>query len=338
MTSSLVTVVVPIYNVEKYLDRCIESIVNQSYSNLEIILVDDGSPDRCPEMCDDWAKKDRRIKVVHKKNAGLGMARNTGIEHATGQYIFFFDSDDYVDTRIVEKCVASALKYRSDAVIYGRCEVYEDGKIIEKRLRAPKEAYLSEAVAQELLPAMFTYHMGFGVSAWGKMFSLDMMKRANLQFVSEREIISEDAYFALEFFGRAKAVSIVNECLYFYYKRENSLSRSFRADRHRQNDNFLVKSLACAQNVGLPDKAISHLIARYHMYVIASMKQLLASGLSKAEKANMLQEMFRSKVLRNSVNARVLNVHKNRLKIFFALFKLRCYFLCKLLLRYKIQN
>ena len=101
MVSGLVTVVIPVYNVEAYLDRCVQSVVNQTYKNLEIILIDDGSPDNCPAMCDAWAQKDKRIKVVHKENAGLGYARNTGIEHATGEYICFFDSDDYVAPTLV---------------------------------------------------------------------------------------------------------------------------------------------------------------------------------------------------------------------------------------------
>ena len=97
-----VSVVLPIYNVEQYLERCVNSVVNQTYTNLEIILVDDGSPDNCPQMCEDWKKRDSRIKVVHKKNAGLGMARNSGIEVATGEYICFFDSDDYVKRDIID--------------------------------------------------------------------------------------------------------------------------------------------------------------------------------------------------------------------------------------------
>ena len=92
----LISVIVPIYNVEKYLARCVDSIVNQTYKNLEIILVDDGSPDLCPQMCDDYAEKDSRIKVVHKKNGGLSDARNAGMAVSTGEYISFIDSDDYV--------------------------------------------------------------------------------------------------------------------------------------------------------------------------------------------------------------------------------------------------
>ena len=93
----LISVIVPVYKVEKYLDRCVESIVNQTYKNLEIILVDDGSPDNCPAMCDAWAKKDSRIKVIHKENGGLSDARNAGMRLASGEYICFVDSDDWMD-------------------------------------------------------------------------------------------------------------------------------------------------------------------------------------------------------------------------------------------------
>ena len=99
----LISVIVPIYNVEKYLTKCIESIINQTYKNLEIILVDDGSPDKSPIICDEYAKKDNRIKVIHKKNGGLSDARNYGMSLATGEYISFIDSDDYIDEEMYEK-------------------------------------------------------------------------------------------------------------------------------------------------------------------------------------------------------------------------------------------
>ena len=102
MNEALVSIIVPVYNVEQYLDRCLRSLINQSYKNIEIILVDDGSPDKCPQMCEDWAQKDYRIKVIHKKNGGLSDARNKGIEVARGEYICFVDSDDYIDERYVE--------------------------------------------------------------------------------------------------------------------------------------------------------------------------------------------------------------------------------------------
>lgn len=102
MERDLISIIVPVYKVEPYLDRCIQSIVNQTYKNLEIILVDDGSPDNCPVMCDTWAQRDTRIKVIHKKNSGQADARNMGLEVAKGTYFTFVDSDDYVDERFVE--------------------------------------------------------------------------------------------------------------------------------------------------------------------------------------------------------------------------------------------
>ena len=112
MEKELISVVIPVYNVEKYLKRCVESVVNQTYKNLEIILVDDGSPDECPQICDKLSKEDERIKVIHKSNQGLGMARNTGIENATGKYICFFDSDDYVELTTIEKSYDSIKKIK----------------------------------------------------------------------------------------------------------------------------------------------------------------------------------------------------------------------------------
>ena len=105
-----ISIIVPIYNVEKYLDRCMQSLLNQTLTDIEIIMVDDGSPDRCPQMCDEYAKKDSRIKVIHKSNAGLGYARNSGLEIATGEYVAFVDSDDYVYTQIYESLYVSAKK------------------------------------------------------------------------------------------------------------------------------------------------------------------------------------------------------------------------------------
>ena len=98
------SIVLPIYNVERYLQRCLDSVLGQTYKNYEVIMVDDGSTDNCPAICDNYAARDTRIKVIHKQNAGLGMARNTGIENATGDYICFFDSDDFVATNLLELC------------------------------------------------------------------------------------------------------------------------------------------------------------------------------------------------------------------------------------------
>lgn len=120
----LVSIIVPVYNVDKYLYRCVESLINQTYANIEIILVDDGSPDNCPQMCDDFAEKDKRIKVIHQKNGGVSAARNTGMSCANGEYLLFVDSDDYASVKLVEKAMIKLLDEQADIVIYEHANDY----------------------------------------------------------------------------------------------------------------------------------------------------------------------------------------------------------------------
>ena len=125
----LISVIVPVYKVEQYLDECIQSIVNQTYTNLEIILVDDGSPDNCPQICDEWAKKDSRIRVLHNKNNGVSAARNAGLTIAKGQYIGFVDSDDYIAADMYESLMVGIKQGNKKISCCLVNHVYEDGVI-----------------------------------------------------------------------------------------------------------------------------------------------------------------------------------------------------------------
>ena len=338
MNEPLVSVVIPIYNVEPWLDRCVASVAEQTYRNLEIILVDDGSPDNCPAICDAWARKDPRIRVIHKKNAGLGMARNTGMDAATGEYICFFDSDDYVLPTILEKCLKNAMENGSDAVIFGRWDVYEDGRTVCQPISGGKCRFDGREIREQLLPGMFTYERGFGVSAWGRLYRLESLRCRGLRFRSEREIISEDAWFALEFYGEAQTVTVLPENLYCYRKRETSLSRSYRRDRQDRNDDFLKQSLDYIRTHGLPEAVAAHLTARYHSYTIAALKQTMAAPLSGEEKAHQTEAILSSPILRSSLDFRVLRLEKASLRLFFTALKLRQAWLCRLLLRHKMRS
>ena len=332
MDNPKVSVVIPIYNVEKYLDRCISSVVNQTYENIEIILVDDGSPDNCPTICNDWAKKDNRIKVIHKQNEGLGMARNTGIDHATGDYIFFFDSDDYVDEGIVEKCVEAAQNTCSQAVIFSRFDLYENGILKEKHITSDMFFFEGDSIKNKLLPSMFTYDLGFGISACCKMFDLNLIKENKIKFKSEKEIISEDAIFILEIFTHISRAVIVPECLYFYYKRNNSLSRSFKADRQEKNNIFLEKSLAYIRELDLPETVQLHLTARYHSYTLSAIKQIFSSDMRCEERKTELLKVFKDKTLHSTIKKEVLSLEAKSVRLFFYLVRIKAYNLCYLLL------
>ena len=154
-----ISIIVPVFNVEKYIERCVKSIENQSYRNLEIILVDDESPDRCPQICDEYAKRDERIKVLHKKNGGLSDARNAGLDVATGEYIAFVDSDDWVETDFIETLYRNAESENADISIIGCTLVWDNGR--KKQLSNEDEYYLfdKETAIRELLKQKKFYCM-----------------------------------------------------------------------------------------------------------------------------------------------------------------------------------
>ena len=337
MDQPLVSIVVPIYNVEKYLNRCIESIVNQTYTNLEIILVDDGSPDNCPAMCDNWAKKDKRIKVIHKENAGLGMARNTGIDSAIGKYIFFLDSDDYVDLSLVDKCVASALKYQSEVVIYGFSND-DGGHIKPKKICTDQLVFCGDIIKDQLLEDLLTYKLGFGSSCCMKMFDLELIKNKNVRFFSEREIISEDSFFILELFPNLSVVSIVPECLYFYFNNQSSLSKTFKIDRQEKNDIFLKKCMDYVVTKGLSESLSFSIQSRYHGYTLGALMQIVRSSLPKKERKKEIYKIYKNQLLHQTLIDEVLSLDSGKARFFWKLLRCRCYVLCTLLLKYNARK
>lgn len=176
--SEKVSVIVPIYNVEKYLRKCIDSIIAQTYENIEVILVDDGSTDSCGVICDECAKEDSRIVVIHKKNAGVSAARNTGMAQCTGEYIFFVDSDDYLPMDSIEKLYDSLCVYEADISIgIEEYFCYKDEKELhwKRPFRNPTESFCmdQETALRELLK-----QDQFANSAWGKLY-----KRATFEGV-----------------------------------------------------------------------------------------------------------------------------------------------------------
>lgn len=285
MNEPLISVVLPIYNVEKVLRRCVDSVLNQTYRNLEVILVDDGSPDGCPKICDEYALQDSRVKVIHKQNAGLGYARNTGIENATGKYICFFDSDDYVDPTTLEECCALAEQEGADLVCYGNTEETSNGKIIKNRVPAPpKDVYHGEEVQKELMPMALAHCAKTGenwnllMSAWCELFSLETIQKNNFRFVSEREIISEDFYSVLEYYSYCKTVAFIRKPFYHYIANPASLSKSYRADRYERIQVFLQKMNELSQKLGRERELQEQIKTVFLGITMGALKQIVAAG------------------------------------------------------------
>ena len=211
---SLISVIVPIYNVEDYLERCVDSIINQTYKNLEIILVDDGSPDNCPQMCDDYAKKDSRIKVVHKKNGGLSDARNAGMKVATGEYVSFIDSDDYVSLDFYETLFQTMIDNDSDIVECSIVKFYENEKFDEYSDDQMIENFNTVDGLEELIN-----ENSFHQYVWNKLYKSSIA----LDIPYEVSKLNEDDFWTYQIFGRAKRVTRLNRTLYYYFQRSSSI-------------------------------------------------------------------------------------------------------------------
>lgn len=212
--SPLVSIIVPIYKVEAYLRRCLDSIVNQTYTNLEIILVDDGSPDNCPQICDEYAAKDNRIIVIHKENGGLSDARNTGLDICKGEYISFVDSDDWVNERYIEILFNLAIKEDADIAIGEHEKTYNEQipfqRIIEKnRILFPLEAI--EILFQRK-------HLSF-ILSWGKLYRKHLF--SNIKFPKRK--FHEDEFTSFILFYNANKIVHTSKILYYYYQRNDSI-------------------------------------------------------------------------------------------------------------------
>lgn len=237
MNDIKVSIIVPIYNVEKYLDRCMDSLLNQTLKDIEIIMVDDGSPDNCPQMCDEYEKKDNRVKVVHKKNAGLGFARNSGLDVAKGEYIAFVDSDDYVGLNMYKTLYDRAEADKCDAVFCGfRTELKQNKWVYSDEVDADKlwrgkdvQLFMLDMIASGAgVKAERLYQM----SVWHSIYKRSIIEDNHLRFVSEREVASEDIPFQVDYLSKANTVAYIKEMYYSYCLNGTSLTATLKPEKY----------------------------------------------------------------------------------------------------------
>ena len=214
MNNELVSIIVPIYNVEKYLDSCIDSIINQTYSNLEVILVDDGSPDNCPNICDEWKIKDSRIKVIHKKNGGLSDARNEGLKNSTGKFVCFVDSDDYIDKSFVEKLLSCIIENDVKISQCNYIKFNDDSNSLDKII-----GNYGTSIDSNKLIEQITLGDSKNTVTWNKMYSKELFN--NIKFPKGK--IHEDEFTTYKLFSLVDKVGQVEDCLYYYRQTDNSI-------------------------------------------------------------------------------------------------------------------
>ena len=222
--NELITVIIPIYNVEKYIYECVYSVLKQTYTNLEIILVDDGSPDNCGKICDDYAKKDSRIKIIHKPNGGLSDARNSGIDIASGEYITFIDSDDFIAEDMIEYMYLNAVKNHTDISVCQKQPVDEDGNIIFDKLQCEDICIHG---SEEALKYYFKTKKIQSV-AWGKLYKRELF--VALRYPKDK--YCEDEFTTYRAIAKTNILYIGKEKKYFYRQRTGSIMNSTFSYKH----------------------------------------------------------------------------------------------------------
>ncbi len=293
-TTPLVSIIIPVYNVEEYLRECVDSVINQTYKNLEIILVDDGSTDSSGKICDEYAEKDKRINVIHQQNGGLSVARNTGFDASNGKYIYFLDSDDYIEINAIELLVSISEKENCDIVFFDAVSFADtnDFKVNQNYIR--KNTYAT-ASGYEVFSAMVTkkeFH-----SAVPLLFiKRDYLINSKIRFVPD--IYYEDMVFTFQLFNKAFKVSQCSKSLYHRRYRKNSIMTSSKSIKHftgclavyNNNCAFLKElqqdNLSCAKEF----------VCRCAFNVFNVYEKL-----SKSDKKNCKKELsdFRNTVLEN---------------------------------------
>lgn len=289
MTDAMISVIVPVYNVEQYLTKCLESIVSQTYTNLEILLIDDGSVDGSGEICDRFASDDSRIRVIHKPNGGVSTARNLGMELCTGQYIMFVDADDYLSENAVEHLFNRLLADESDLVI-GRYARVIDGvvrneghKVLERDALLRQEQALATLGTERELPNAF----------WGKLYSRSSLR--NIVFPSLR--YGEDVWIFQHILENCKLISIDSNLTYYYVERPGSAV-------HTKNDDMVLESISAFLYVAqylkthnMPDNALAY----YRETVCRAMRvknrkkarELIVSNIDRETRRELLHKNFK---------------------------------------------
>lgn len=339
MNNPTVTIAVPVYNVEKYVDRCVRSLVEQTYRNLEIILVDDCSPDNSPQICDDWAARDSRIKVIHKGvNEGQGIARNDALYAASGEYICFIDSDDYLEHNAIESLIEAARREAAEVVVFGMKNVTHSGEEVSRIIpKVGEKTYRGRAVLSDFLPDFLgpdpngNGEIVFYLSSCVLMYTVNKLRSAGWKYVSERKIISEDVYSILDLFSEISSVTVVPQPFYCYCINEASFSRRYTADRYAKVKHFYVETVKLCKEKNYSEDILLRVCSPYIAYTLATLKQEARSPFSLKKRWQIVTDILEDKVLQDVLHRTRNNHERLKRRIIFFLIRKKCHLLSFLL-------
>lgn len=289
--SDLVSILVAVYNTEGYLERCISSILQQTYQNIEIILIDDGSTDKSPCICDNYALIDNRIRVIHQDNGGSASARNTGILNATGSYICFIDSDDYIEATYVERMYNVISQHNVDVVV---CSYYKEfSNHTSSIMGFPTTGALDRETA---LCAIYSYN-GFGAYIWNKMFKTQIIREYHIMFDVELRM-SQDLLWTTQYFLIIDKIIYINDPLYHYMYNDGSICRNAKKTR-TFNPQFFTSLLAHEKTKLMIEKESRNVKLHFSgRYINTYLRLILNLAYSNYQDKKLLKEA-KNKIRRN---------------------------------------
>ena len=318
----LISVIIPVYNQEKYLNKCIDSLLTGTYKNIECIIVDDGSTDNSPELCDEY-KKDDRVVVIHKENGGLSSARKAGFDVCRGQYVTFIDSDDYVDKDYVEKLYNALKDNDADICVCGH---YRDdnGTIISNTYPIRDRVIDGNVIEEYVLPVIGKiYAPGYDNMpgyVWGRLYKKECLSEKC--FISEREVYTEDDIFQMYVSEKAKKIVFIKDKLVYYRDNSQSLTRRYRNGMWNmlKNRHALIETYFEEQGIKNDDRLIAS--AFYAIYVSVTNSYILGN---RKDCVKELKTIRKDAFARRTLNKIRTDLLRPRQKLFYYLFKMKCY-------------
>ena len=323
-----ISVVVPVFNVEKFLKQCINSIINQTKAAYEIILVDDGSTDSSGYICDEYANKYNNIQVIHQNNAGLGIARNTGLDRVTGDYVTFIDSDDFLDLDFLKKTSMIFGETTCDACKTSFKRVDMSGKFVSTVPLEPGE-FLNEQISNQLIPRLIgsapSNKDSIPMSVCCTVFSTKIIRDNRIRFVSEREWISEDIIFNLEYYSCSNHIILDEYIGYNYRVNTNSLTTRYLKSRFKKCIAMYDKEKQILINMNIYSLCKYRLDRQFFIYLKMCLKQLRYSGLTVSEKINDILEICNNIKVQQILEEYPINQLGFKQKVFVYLIKYKMY-------------
>ena len=247
--NELISVIIPVYNVKKYLSKSIDSILNQTYKNLQILLIDDGSSDGSGEICDIYKEKDERIKVIHKTNGGVSSARNAGLKEAKGTYIYFMDSDDYVENDLIEKLYGLLISSNADSVCVNYYKVDENGVILNEKEYTNEMTILNKKEVYKIVIESSSFS-GF---LWNKLYKNSLVKGI---YFNDKIHYREDLLFNCKYFQKANKIVYFDHPYCYYLQREGSVLNTKKFNKKMLSHIDVMEELINIYNIECPEKTI----------------------------------------------------------------------------------